>query len=145
MQPNIVDDVRAHFGEGCFACGRANPVGLGIDGFTVEGDEVLATYRPIPDHRGLASRLHGGLVATALDEIMVWAGILIAGVMSVTGTMDLRFRSPAPIDGTLVLAGSVTERRGRRLRLSGELRTDAVHAEASGLYLVTESIEEMLA
>ncbi len=144
MQRNIVDDVRAHFGEGCFACGRANPVGLGIDRFRVEGDAVLADYHPAPDHRGLASRLHGGLVATALDEIMVWAGILLAGVMSVTGTMDLRYRSPVPIDHPLDLVGRVTERRGRRLLLAGELRTDTVHASASGLYLVTESIEELL-
>ena len=102
-------------------------------------------FEPVPDHRGLASRLHGGLVATALDEIMVWAGILLEGVMSVTGTMEVRFRSPVPVDQALTLGGSVTERRGRRLRLAGEVRTDRVHAEASGLYLVTESIEEMLA
>ena len=145
MEQVIVDEVRAHFGEGCFACGRANPVGLGIDGFTVVEGEVQAGFEPVPDHRGLASRLHGGLVATALDEIMVWAGILLEGVMSVTGTMEIRYRAPVPVDQPLTLGGSVTERRGRRLRLAGEVRTDRVHAEASGLYLVTESIEEMLA
>lgn len=144
MDRDLVTAVREHFGEGCFACGRSNPVGLRIDGFTRVGDEVHAMYEPVAHHRGLASRLHGGLAATALDEIMVWAGILGEGVMSVTGTMEVRYRSPVPVEVPLTLVGSVVERRGRRLRLAGSIRTDRVHAEATGLYLVTETLEEML-
>lgn len=143
---DVVDRMRRHFDDGCFACGRANPKGLGIDGFDLADGIVTATFSPAPDHRGLAGRLHGGLTATALDEIMVWAGILVEGVLSVTGTMEVRYRSPVPADGRLGLAGRVDERRGRRLRLAGTVSEDGrVVAEASGLYLVTASVDELIA
>lgn len=142
---DLVDRVRAHYADGCFACGRANPLGLAIDGFEVHHDTVRASFVPKADHRGLASRLHGGLTATALDEIMVWAGILLEGVLSVTGTLELRYRQPVPTDTELHLVGRVENRRGRRLTLSGDLSDgDDTFATASGLYLVTETVEELL-
>ena len=42
----------------------------------MDGDEAVATFRPIAHHGGAGETLHGGLAATVLDEIMVWAGIL---------------------------------------------------------------------
>lgn len=143
---DLVDRIREHFDEGCFACGRRNARGLGIDGFAFDGSTTTAAFSPDPEHRGLASTLHGGLTATALDEIMVWAGILGEGVLSVTGTMELKYRKAVPLGVRLSLDGEVVERRGRRLRLSGRmLEGDTVLAESSGLYLVTESIDELLA
>lgn len=141
----VVDRMRRHFDDGCFACGRANPIGLGIDDFALGDGVVTASFSPGADHRGLAGRLHGGLTATALDEIMVWAGILVEGVLSVTGTMEVRYRSPVPAEARLGLAGRVEERRGRRLRLAGTLTDDdLVVAEASGLYLVTASVDDLI-
>lgn len=143
---NLVDRIREHFDEGCFACGRQNPHGLSIDGFAFDGAQTTAEFQPDPEHRGLASTLHGGLTATALDEIMVWAGILAEGVLSVTGTMELKYRKPVPLGARLSLTGEVLERRGRRLNLSGRmLDGDIVLAESTGLYLMTESVEELLA
>ena len=143
---DLVDRIREHFDEGCFACGRQNPRGLSIDGFAFDGARTTAAFQPDPEHRGLASTLHGGLTATALDEIMVWAGILAEGVLSVTGTMELKYRNPVPLGARLSLTGEVLERRGRRLNLSGRmLDGDTVLAQSTGLYLVTESVEELLA
>ena len=143
---DLVDRIRHHFDEGCFACGRQNPRGLAIDGFAFDGARTTAEFQPDPEHRGLASTLHGGLTATALDEIMVWAGILAEGVLSVTGTMELKYRKPVPLGARLSLTGEVLERRGRRLNLSGRMHDgDTVLAQSTGLYLVTESVEELLA
>ena len=145
----LVDRIRTHFADGCFACGRNNPRGLGIDGFLVDGDRVRAGFRPHPEHGGLVSQLHGGLSATALDEIMVWAGILLVGVLSVTGIMNLRYHDPVPSDADLVLTGWIEEQRGKRLRLAGTLAgvgtPDRPHVSASGLYLATSGVEELLA
>lgn len=125
----------------CFACGRANPIGLGLDGFEVIGDEVRVSFSPRPAHAGFADVLHGGIVATALDEVLAWAGILIEGVLTVTGTLDIRFRRPAPPSGAYQLAGRVVSRTGRRLKMAGELLIgDDVVATASGLYLVHQEL-----
>ena len=143
--PGYADRVRSAFDDLCFACGRENHLGLGIEGFEADGDRVLASFSPQPLHRGLQSRLHGGLSATALDEILVWAAILLEGVLCVTGTLDLRYRRPVPVDAPLTLSARVDDRRGKRLRLSGHLAdSEGPCVTASGLYLVTDAVDDLL-
>lgn len=141
----LVGRVREHYEQGCFACGLANPMGLHLDGFTVAGREVEASFSPRPHYRGIPGTLHGGIAATALDDILVWAGILTEGVMSVTGTIDLRYRAPVSVDATCRLRGRVDERRGRRLVVSGELAgADGPAVSATGLYLVSHPLDQLL-
>lgn len=141
----LVDSVRRHYDDGCFACGRDNPIGLHLDDFRLEDGQVSARFSPRADYRGAGTTLHGGIAATALDEILVWAGILLEGVLTVTGTMELRYRRPIDVGDAIVVSARVVERSGRRLRASGELEVDGqVRVEASGLYLVSVTLEELL-
>ncbi|TDI39317.1 MAG: PaaI family thioesterase, partial [Acidobacteria bacterium] len=77
--------MRRHYDDGCFACGRENPLGLHLDGFSLDDGVVSARFDPREEYRGAGISLHGGVAATALDEMLVWAGILDLKVMSVTG------------------------------------------------------------
>jgi acyl-CoA thioesterase FadM len=78
--------------------------------------------------------------------MLVWAGILVEEVLSVTGNLGLRYRRAVDVDDSIVVSARVDERNGRRLRLSGELVVgEEVMVEASGLYLVTIPVAEMLA
>ena len=140
----LVDRLRRHYDDGCFACGRDNPIGLHLGDFAVENGVVSAAFRPRPDYRGAGVTLHGGIAATALDEILVWAGLLVEYVMTVTGTMEIRYRRPVEVTESLTVRARVEERRGRRLRVSGELLVgEEVRVEASGLYLVTATLEDL--
>ena len=140
----LVDRLRRHYDDGCFACGRDNPIGLHLDSFALDDGVVTAWFDPRPDYRGAGTSLHGGVAATALDEILVWAGLLAEHVMSVTGRMEVRYRRPVETTESIEARGWVDERRGRRLQVSGELRVDdEVRVAASGLYLVTASLEEL--
>jgi len=142
----LVDEVRRHYDDGCFACGRDNPIGLHLDDFALDDGLVSARFTPRPEYRGAGMTLHGGVAATALDEVMVWAGILVESVLSVTGNMGLRFRRPVEVGETIVVSARVDQRSGRRLTLSGELSvSDEPRVEASGLYLVSVPVEELLA
>ncbi|MGB8360833.1 MAG: PaaI family thioesterase [Acidimicrobiia bacterium] len=142
---SLVDSIRRHYDDGCFACGRDNPIGLHLDDFGLEDGRVSARFTPRAHYRGAGTTLHGGVAATALDEILVWTGILLEEVMTVTGTMELRYRKPVHVHETIVVSARVDERRGRRLLLSGELSVDGeARVAASGLYLVTASLEELL-
>ena len=141
----LVDRLRSHYDDACFACGRSNPVGLHLDDFRMRDGDVVASFEPRKDYRGLPETLHGGIAATALDEMLVWAGILTAGVMSVTGTLKLKFRAPVPVAGGVDVVSRIDEQRSRRLKASGEiLRNGAVVAEATGLLLVTDNIEALI-
>lgn len=138
----LVEEIRTE-NPGCFACGPDNPIGLHLDPAGMEGEMAVARYRPSPHHGGAGDTLHGGLAATVLDEIMVWAGILAEQVLTVTGTMELRYRRPISVDDEIEVRGWVEERRGRRLRCAAELRTGGeVAATATGLYLVARSYED---
>jgi acyl-coenzyme A thioesterase PaaI-like protein len=147
MTPELaaqVERIRLEFGDMCFACGRRNEVGLHIDDFTWDGSTVSASFDPRDEYRGAGNVLHGGVAATALDEISVWAGILGEKVLTVTGRIELRFRRPLTVHDRLTARASVDERRGRRLIISGALSTnDRVAVESSGLFLVSREMHEL--
>lgn len=142
----LVDAVRRHYDDGCFACGRDNSIGLHLDDFALSDERVSARFTPRAEYRGAGNTLHGGVAATALDEILVWAGILTEDVLTVTGSLTLRYRRPVHVDEELVVSAAVEERQGRRLQIAGELTvSDQTRVEGSGLYLVAATLEELLA
>ena len=141
----LISDVRGYYGEGCFACGRDNPHGLRMDRFRFEDGCALADFNPRAEHRGTEGALHGGVITTTLDEISVWAAILTHHTMVVTGRLQVRFHRPTPVGGSnLSVRGRVEEQRGKRLVISAQLLSAAaVCASSEGLFLATESLEEM--
>ena len=132
--------VRADYNQ-CFGCGLDNPIGLQVDGFAREDDTITASFESRDLYAGFHGVLHGGVLATALDEILAWTAILVAGTMAVTAKMDFKFRNPAPPDATYQLEGRLIEQRGKRLVLEGSCSTGGkVVAEAHALFLATEPV-----
>ena len=141
----MVERVQAAYGHGCFACGRDNPIGIHLDLVGVRDRYIVGRFDPSIHHHGSPDVLHGGIAAAALDEILVWAGIAFEAVMTVTGSLVLKYRRPVGVDEPIEVRGTVRERRGRRLKLEGRLLVDdEVAVEASGLYLVAAPIDEIL-
>lgn len=143
MSRDFVERVRREY-DGCFACGRDNHFGLHLDGWALDADGyTTASFQPRPEYRGAGDSLHGGVAATALDEALVWAGILSEGVLTVTGTLDLRFRKPLTIHRLITARARVEERRGKRLTISGHLDAgDGPAVEGRGLYLVAMALTD---
>ncbi len=130
----------------CFGCGVDNPIGLHLHDFTAAPDGVTARFTPSEDFNGFHGVLHGGVVATALDEISAWSAILGAGVFVFTAKLEIRFRAEARIDDTFTLMGSVVDDRGRRLTIESSMRSgDRVVAQASGLFVVAGTLDEVVA
>ncbi len=55
----------------CFGCGPANEKGLRIKSF-VEGDTVVAEWRPEPHHLAFEGILNGGICGALLDCHSNW-------------------------------------------------------------------------
>ncbi len=142
---SLITQVRDYYGEGCFACGQANPHGLRMDGFRIDDGCAVAEFHPRAEHRGTEGTLHGGVITTTLDEISVWAAILTFHTMVVTGRIEVRFHRPSMVDDPGLWArGRVKERRGKRLIISAELLSGArVCASSNGLFVATQTLEEM--
>lgn len=147
MTPDMtatIERVRLEFGDVCFACGRRNDVGLHLDGFDWDGTTVTGVFDPRPDYRGADDVLHGGIAATALDEISVWAGILAEQVLTVTGKLELRYRRPITVHDRVTARGRVQDRSGRRLSITASLEVDGrVAVESNGLFLVSRDMHEL--
>lgn len=141
----LVDRIRRHFDDGCFVCGRDNPIGLHLDDFRLGDDgEVSARFSPRTGYRGAGTTLHGGVAAAALDEILVWAGLLNQNVLTVTGKLELRFSRPLHVHEDVTARSRVDDMSGKRMRASGELLVDGeVRTQASGLFLVSADLAEM--
>lgn len=129
---NLVNTASDH---GCFGCGDRNPIGLHLKFFR-DGDAVVAKFTPQPIHEGYIHMIHGGIVATLLDEAMSWA-VIDRGYLAVTARMEVRFRHPVPVGETLAVLGRVEGERRRAVEASGELRdrNGDVLATATGLFL----------
>ena len=111
--PALADDRR------CFACGPDNEIGLRM---TFEYGDGTARARVLPrrEFGGWSNIMHGGIVATLLDEAMAHAAIA-AGVRAVTARIEVRFRHAVPTDVPLLVEGRVEGRRGRMLEIAGAL------------------------
>jgi acyl-coenzyme A thioesterase PaaI-like protein len=132
---DLAGDVRFGLADHhCFACGNTNPIGMTLQ---VElGDRrATTTWVPGPDFVGWSDRVHGGLIATVLDEVMAWASAS-DDAWAVTSSFSVRFLSPAGPGETLRAAGWVEAQRRRIYETRGEVRAgDRLVAEATGTYL----------
>ena len=108
--------------HGCFGCGRLNPHGLRLR-FVREGNGVRAPFTPRPEDEGYGGVVHGGIVATLLDEAMAWA-CYARDAWVVTATIQVRFRRPVAVGVPLHARGHVLRDHGRLLDAIGELRRD---------------------
>ena len=77
----------------CFACGGTNPIGMHLAIELGEGT-ASTTWLPGPNFVGWEEKVHGGLLATLLDEVMAWAPSSFDS-WAVTAEMSVRYRSPA--------------------------------------------------
>ncbi len=57
--------------QGCFACGSANPSGLGMKFSLDSNEELRSEFTAEKRFQGFDGILHGGIVALVLDEMMV--------------------------------------------------------------------------
>jgi acyl-coenzyme A thioesterase PaaI-like protein len=119
-----------------------NPHGLRIDGFEVDTNRVTAPFEPHGHFAGFDGVLHGGIVATALDEISAWAAMLTEDVFVFTAKLNLSYRKQVPTGQPLTLSGTVVERRGRRLSIAATLESDeGTLAESEGIFIVAPSVD----
>jgi uncharacterized protein (TIGR00369 family) len=119
----------------CFGCGPGNPIGMGIHIELGEGTARCA-WTAGPDFVGWSDRVHGGIIATLLDEVMAWAPSSFDS-WAVTAELSIRYRSPAAPGETLRASGRVAQRRRRIYDVVGEVRgaDDRLVATGRGRYL----------
>jgi len=127
--------------HGCFVCGIANPVGLKMVFHEDRATGQVQAQVTIPDRfRSYPGVVHGGIVATILDEVSGRAIMLATGDVNaffVTAKIEVRYRQATPVNTPLLAVGWVERMGESRVWVKGELRLeDVVLAECKSLIVL---------
>ena len=93
----------------CIICGMDNTIGLHAQFYNMEDGSVITLFRYNENHQSFPQRVHGGLVATMLDELglrALWANG-DESVFGVTMSLEVKYRKPVPYDEDLLGRGIV--------------------------------------
>jgi acyl-coenzyme A thioesterase PaaI-like protein len=103
----------------CFCCGPKNPIGLKLEFETTAEGRMRTIWIPRKEHQGFKDIVHGGLVATVLDEVMVRL-LYIRGIRAVTAGMQTRLRRPLQWGRPYRFEGWIVQDRGRAVITEAE-------------------------
>lgn len=108
--------------NGCFACGGANERGMRL---AFEQDDaarcIRGTFRLGAEYSGGTGFLHGGIIATLLDEAMGKVN-RFRGIRAVTAELNVEYLKPVPAEQDIVVEAREIEKNGRNLFHMGEIR-----------------------
>ena len=115
----------------CLCCGTENAHGFKMK-FRYEGDRLLSEAVIPKEYQGFAHVVHGGVLGTLLDEMMVnfyW----LKWEKAVTAEFTVRLKSPCPTGRKVLLSAWHVESKRNLLWTAAEAKLEdgTVVAEAS--------------
>lgn len=123
----------------CFVCGQHNPYGLHLV-FRLENNSIVADFQPREEHQGFPGIIHGGIVASILDEALGRTSILAEQPeWTMTGRLEVRYRRYVPYGQMLRVRAFLGTQRRKMLQATGILTLaddeNTILAEAQGTFL----------
>lgn len=99
----------------CFICGVENPVGLKLKIYEIENGNIETVFTAPAHFQGYPGVLHGGIVASILDEI---SGRALMGDpesprFMFTGKLEVKYRKSVPIGKPLRIVGKAIKNKER--------------------------------
>jgi acyl-coenzyme A thioesterase PaaI-like protein len=119
-------DYYSDWGGRCYGCGPYNELGLQIKSYW-DDDESVCYYTPKPYHTSVAGFVYGGLLASLIDCHSTATAAAAAyrkaqrpmdslpELRFVTASLHVDYLKPTPIDGEMVLRGTIEEISERKV------------------------------
>lgn len=93
----------------CFACGKENERGLHLNfSFSEQEKRIETTFVPSDIYQGWKGVLHGGIIATLLDESMAKLAQRL-GYSALTASLDIRFKNVAKTSDPLHVSAEIAK------------------------------------
>ena len=124
--------------RGCLVCGQSNPHGLKLHLFVEPSTgAVRVDFTPRPEHIGFEGIVHGGILATVIDEAMVWAATWAGKRFCVCAELTVRYQKIAPVGEPLTFEAIVKTSRSRLIETTCIVRnrSNEMAVEATGKYI----------
>ena len=133
----------------CFGCGADNPLGLRLKSH-MEGDELVAGFKPDENHCSYRGFLNGGIATTLIDCHSAWAAFaedqrergfqfsepadkLPAGW---TKALSIEFLKPTSLDKQITLRARVIKKGTKSRTVSCSLYADGVECVRGEVVIV---------
>ncbi len=119
----------------CFGCGSDHDSGLQLRVSAGPGLSVAGTFAVGEFHQGAPGLAHGGVLASAVDEVMGALNWLLMEP-AVTARLEVDFVRPVPVGATVELTAAIAGQSGRKVYSIADGRVDGrpvLHAR--GLFL----------
>lgn len=123
----------------CFGCGQANPVGLKLK-FSKTPENLVISHATISHNwEGPPGYLHGGIIASILDEAMSKAN-RARGVTAMTRKMQVEYLRPVPSNSPIRIEGNVTRSEGRKHWTEARIQNaeGVILAHATALFIAIQ-------
>ena len=128
--------------KSCIICGMENDLGLKAQFYVLEDKSVASLFTFKFEHQSYPGRVHGGMVASLLDELMgraLW--IDRPNEYAVTTTLNMTYRKPTPYGEQLKGRAYITFSSSLGYSAKGEIynKDNVLLAEGSAKYLILPS------
>ena len=120
----------------CFGCGPANPTGLQLEFLQAEDGSVVCLPTISNSFEGPPGYLHGGIIATILDEAMSKTTRAL-GLTTMTGQMEINYLRPVHSATAIRVEGRLLRSEGRKHWTEARILDPRGHmlAKAKGLFI----------
>lgn len=120
----------------CFGCGQMNPIGLHLE-FFLDDNRGVVSFASLPNtYEGPQGYVHGGIIATLLDEAMS-KSVRARGIVAMTRRLETDYLRPVPSASPIRIEGKVTRSEGRKHWVEAAIRDEKgiALAEGKGLFI----------
>ncbi|GAB2587984.1 hypothetical protein GCM10027168_21050 [Streptomyces capparidis] len=119
----------------CFGCAPRNPIGLRLT-FERYEDGFATRFRLGENYESFPGVIHGGIVASILDEVLAQTVYRLGRVSAFTTGLRVRYGRPMETGAEYVAHARITARDGASVRASGriELPGGGLVAAADGTF-----------
>jgi acyl-coenzyme A thioesterase PaaI-like protein len=115
--------------------GAANPIAPPMAIRVLDDNSVISEITMRPIHEGPPGAVHGGWVASLLDQLLGVANTIV-NIGGVTAELTVRYRRATPYGVPLTIRARTDSAEGRKIFASGEILADGVvTAEARGVFI----------
>jgi acyl-coenzyme A thioesterase PaaI-like protein len=121
----------------CYGCGKLNGHGYQIKTFW-DGEETLTTFTPKPYHTAVPGYVYGGLLASLIDCHATGSAAAAMyrkenremgtepSFRFLTGTLNVKYLKPTPIDCTLQIRGRISSIEGKKVTVSVDVIANGI-------------------
>ncbi len=105
-----------------FCCGEKNPLNLKMQ-FHYESEKLFSSVIFPKEYQGFNNVVHGGIIGTVLDEIMVNLHCL-KNEKIITAEYNVRLKAPCPVNQKVLLSAWSVKKKGRLYFSASEARLE---------------------